>query len=701
MKKYLEKNKKLNEIEFEYINTRQGVFCDNIVCFDIETTSAFIIDERIKLFDKTKKPEYYSDAQKIGLCYLWTCAIDYNIFQGRELESFLDFLHDLMEIVGARIICYIHNLSFEFAFLQNIFDDLEVFARNKRKPIYFRWEDIEFRCSYMLTRLSLNKWAESKNLSHKKLIGTVDYNVMRTPKTILDKELIDYADADVLVMVDGLQEYKVRFGSMYNIPITQTGIVRREYNKRMHNERKYQFTMRSLVPDTLEDYAEQVEVFGGGLTRGNRLLAGEVLDNVRSRDKTSAYPWAMLSKKYPMTNFVEVPASDFFMGDSNYSYIIEVELWDVKSKFWNTYLSKSKCIIIKDGTFDNGRIISAKYIRLKTINVDYEIIMQSYDIGRQNILSFKYALNGYLHDNLCLYILELFNNKTTLKGLYQYEDLYAKSKEELNALFGCLVTKEITDDVVYIDGEWQTEYLSEATFKEKIEKKKRNLSKLNGAYCHGIFIPAYQRADLWSHVMNGLDIDTVYMDTDSNKHINHELYDDYFDNYNASIREEQERVAARLNIDVERLRPVAPDGKISSIGEYEIDADYDKFITLGAKRYCYEDKKGLHITVSGVSKSAASQLKSIYDFTDGLVFDVDHAKKSILHYNDDQPQVIFNEGQYDEYISRYKHGVCLQPTSYTMSLTKEYGELLNNMVESRTRIFVERENQWRNKITTD
>lgn len=700
--RYFYRKKPLCDIEFKSIDkSNKGKVSNDIIAFDIETTSAYMnpMSGKLEMFNSLKKPEYYKDMIKVSLCYAWACTIEYNVFYGRCLESFLAFLEDLDKVTqGIQKYVYVHNLAFETQFLRNILFDMEVFARKKRRPIYIRWGNYEFRCSYMLTRLSLAKWAKSKKLAHQKLMGQLDYNVMRTPKTMLTASEMEYLFNDVLVMVDGLKEYVERFGSVWNIPITQTGIVRREYNNRMRDEIKYHLKMRELVPETLEEYRELIDIFGGGLTRANYLWAGDIIENVRSRDKTSAYPWAMISKKYPMTKFIETDNYNLFIGNSDYSYIITVELWDIKSKFWNTYLSLYKCTKSKDSVCDNGRIISAKYVQITCTNIDYEIILQSYDIGRQNILGFKYAINGYLPNILSMYILELFNYKTKYRDVPEYADLYMKSKEELNALFGMMCTRTITDDIVYIDNEWGIDWLNKEKFNDKIVKQKGRISKLNSSFAQGVWIPAYQRADLWSHVINGLDEDIIYMDTDSNKHTRHELYDSYFENYNAKIREEQDYHAKRLGVSSDMFRPAQPDGKICSLGEYDIDADYDKFITLGAKRYCYEKGGKLAITVSGVSKGAVKQLNAIDEFKDGLVFTTDNTGKLMLHYNDNLPVCVYcdidNSSDFeqglDEYESFYTYGICAQPTEYTLDLTHEYSELIQSVTDNQTRIFAER-----------
>lgn len=70
-----------------------------------------------------------------------------------------------------------------------------------------------------------------------------------------------------------------------------------------------------------------------------------------------------------------------------------------------------------------------------------------------------------------------------------------------------------------------------------------------------------------------------------------------------------------------------------------------KFKTLGAKKYCYVDNDNkLHMTVSGVRKSAVSQLHNIEEFKDGTVFDVEHAQKLLMTYIDDMTPIVWIKG---------------------------------------------------------
>ena len=95
-------NKDLNEIEYEeyYVKSRNKSFitCDNIMCFDIEVSNGFIHE---KTFDVEpflgKSQDYYSQCIKVSIPYIWQFSIDDNVFIGRTLEDFKDFLYDLEE----------------------------------------------------------------------------------------------------------------------------------------------------------------------------------------------------------------------------------------------------------------------------------------------------------------------------------------------------------------------------------------------------------------------------------------------------------------------------------------------------------------------------------------------------------------------------------------------------------------------------
>lgn len=677
----------LSEIEFQthYFKkkNRADIVNDDIMCFDIETSSGFLHKDSDTLepyLGKSKK--YYEDCKKFSICYVWQFSINDNVFWGRTLEDFKDFLQELEYYEPHKKIVYIHNFSFEFQFLINVLQFDYVFARQTRKPLFAEWSTYQFRCSYFLTNMSLAIWAEQRKLSVQKLVGDLDYTILRTPKTTLTDKELAYCFNDVLVMYFGLLQYKEKYGHIIDIPFTQTGEVRKEVIDRMNVSSEYKYRKRciKLIPETIEDYALLCDCFMGGYAHSNAVHTNVVLNKVRSKDISSSYPIVMCLEKYPMTYFEEtIPCDDYFNND-NYSYIITFDVEHLKSKRWNTWLSFSKCAKIKGYYLDNGRVLKADYVQLSLTNIDYEMFQLCYDFDNLNIIGFRVSNNDYLSPTFVNYILELYGNKTTLKGIKEKEPLYMKSKQYINSMYGMMVTKNITDTIEFEEDRWKKELLDEKKFYTKIASEKKKLSKTFGAFQFGVWVTAYARRNLWKGIL-ALDYNVAYCDTDSIKYIDCDT--DFFERYNKEIEMRENMRADMLGIDRDKFCPRDKNGIPHRLGIFDDDGQYKKFKTLGAKKYCYVDNDDkLHMTVSGVRKSAVSQLHDIDDFKDGTVFDVEHAQKLIMTYVDDMPPIVWNKGQYDEFYSNYQHGICAQPTTYSLGISDNYESILT-MVQNK------------------
>lgn len=677
----------LSEIEFQnhYFKkkNRADIVNDDIMCFDIETSSGFLHKDSNTLepyLGKSKK--YYEDCKKFSICYVWQFSINDNVFWGRTLEDFKDFLQELEYYEPHKKIVYIHNFSFEFQFLINVLQFDYVFARQARKPLFAEWSTYQFRCSYFLTNMSLATWAEQRKLSVQKLVGDLDYTILRTPKTVLTDKELAYCFNDVLVMYFGLLQYKEKYGHIIDIPFTQTGEVRKEVIDRMNVSSEYKYRKRciKLIPESIEDYALLCDCLMGGYAHSNAVHTNVVLDNVRSKDISSSYPIVLCLEKYPMTYFEEtIPCDDYFNND-NYSYIITFDVEHLRSKRWNTWLSFSKCTKIKGYSLDNGRVLKADYVQLSLTNVDYEIFQLCYDFDNLNIIDFRISSNDYLSPIFVKYILELYGNKTILKGIKEKEPLYMKSKQYINSMYGMMVTKNITDTIEFEGDRWKKELLDEKNFYTKIASEKKKLSKTFGAFQFGVWVTAYARRNLWKGIL-ALDYNVAYCDTDSIKYIDCDTV--FFERYNKEIERRENMRADMLGIPRDKFCPRDKNGIPHRLGIFEDDGQYKKFKTLGAKKYCYVDNDDkLHMTVSGVRKSAVSQLHDIDDFKDGTVFDVEHAQKLLMSYIDDMTPIVWNKGQYDEFYSNYQHGICALPTTYSLGITDDYESILT-MVQNK------------------
>ena len=246
-----------------------------------------------------------------------------------------------------------------------------------------------------------------------------------------------------------------------------------------------------------------------------------------------------------------------------------------------------------------------------------------------------------------------------------------------------MVTKNITDTIEFEEDRWRKELLNKSNFYTKIASEKKKLSKTFGAFQFGVWVTAYARRNLWRGIL-ALDYNVVYCDTDSIKHL--ECDSNFFTDYNKEIEERENARADMLGISRESFSPKDKKGVQHRLGIFDDDGEYKQFKTLGAKKYCYLDYDNqLHMTVSGVRKSAVSQLHSLSDFKDGTVFDVEHAQKLIMSYVDDMPPIVWNRGQEDEFYSEYKHGICAQPTTYSLGLTDDYETILA-MVQNKREV---------------
>lgn len=676
----------------QYKVTRQ---CQDIFTFDIETTS-FWLDEHNKIigYEPGHDSEWWENKYPMALCYIWQFSFNETVYFGRELESFKNLLNDLVkQIDGAKCIFYVHNLSFEFQFLSNILTWESVFARNTHKPmkcIASEYPTIEWRCSYVLTGLSLSTWG--KQIGLPKMDGDLDYEVLRTPKTILTQEELKYCERDCEVVFKGIQKYKERYKSLFSIPLTQTGTIRREAKSRLQTIYQYNKWIKTLVPNA-QMYQILVEVFSGGFTHANRLHSGNVIDYnyigckedevyIQHLDFASSYPTSMICEKYPMTNWIY---SDLLIDESRfeeYAFIYKLEFKDIESINFNTYIQESKCRVLINPKRDNGRIIKASDIVLYCTEVDYQIIRNNYKWGELIVLDAYESEKGYLPKPLVEYILELYGNKTSLKPkdgeeLTEAEnDLYMQSKQYINSCFGMMVTALCSADVSYDEktGEWSIGKLNEEKLTQDLDKLRNIDGKVFLSYSWGIYVTAYSRFNLWSCIdyCGRYGEDVVYCDTDSIFKIGKTDWTWY----NERITNKLNKACIDMGIDPTLTRPKTRSGKEKQLGIFTEEEPCKEFITLGAKRYVerrFDDK--LYLTVSGINKSAVSVLENdISRFADGLNFDKDHpdVHKRLCTYVHDMPTVKFDDG----YICRYKKGINLRRNGYKLTMTDEYKELI-------------------------
>ena len=414
----------ISEIEFTTIKTNKKIEFFNLECsFDIETTSTYIDAET-----------------KSSFMYLWTMGFKNSnyVYHGRTWQEFIEFIEALQEHFqlseSRRLVVYVHNLSYEFQFMRKYFEWESVFSVDTRKPIKaVTTGGIEFRDSYILSGFSLARLA--KNLiSHdvEKLVGNLDYSLIRHSGTVLTMQEIDYAINDVLIVMYYINEQMNYYKDISKIPMTNTGRVRRfvrdrcYYSNTSHKKAskgKY-YRYRRLMEDlTLEPktYKMLTRAFMGGFTHANANYSGKVLQDVTSIDFTSSYPAVMLAEQFPMSKAIPTELTDekdFNYYRKRFCLLFDVRFTGLIAKIpQENYISESKCWKLEGSLINNGRVQKADVLAMTITDVDFEIIEQCYEWDSMEVANLHRFYKGYLPYAIVQRIIKLYEDKTDRKSV--------------------------------------------------------------------------------------------------------------------------------------------------------------------------------------------------------------------------------------------------------------------------------------------
>lgn len=252
---------------------------------------------------ETSKIPKDNDGHYEAFMYIWQVCIEGNVVFGRRWEELQEFMERVVNAYklseGERVVVYVHNLSFEFQFIQDYFNFTDVFAMASRSILTAKTAHLEFRCSYKLSNMSLAKFIENTpNTLHYKGIDDLDYASVRTPDTPLTEVELGYCFNDVKGLYECVMEL-LKEDNIATIPLTSTGYVRRDCRKAMgKNKKNRQMFIRSRL--SLLQYKLLRECFRGGNTAGNRYLTNLILKTVGSYDLSSSYPFQMIAREYPL-----------------------------------------------------------------------------------------------------------------------------------------------------------------------------------------------------------------------------------------------------------------------------------------------------------------------------------------------------------------------------------------------------------------
>lgn len=650
--------------------------------------------------------------QSVMYIWQWQFGEDVTVI-GRTWDEFRELQLKVREALpdGYWLVVYCHNLSFEFQHLKAVyqFTPEEVFAIASRKVLKCdMYGCYEFRCSYKLTNMSLHQFTSKMHVKHQKLSGEeFDYSIKRYPWTELTDRELEYCINDVWGLVEAINALMARDGdTLQTIPLTSTGYVRRNAKKAIRGTVHHNFVY-SILPD-IETFLALREAFRGGNTHASRLMAGDVIENVHSADRSSSYPAVMCNCEFPMTEFVPILQKDLNLGYisrcmtiRHKALLLRVAIKDLtlRDRYWGCpYLSSDKCRNVRGATMvmdgreqsfvDNGRILKADYLETTITDVDLKIILSEYD-GELIFLQGWYASYKKLPAALVDEVIKYYKDKTELKGVPGQELYYDKAKALLNSLYGMMAQSPVKHSIIYQSiGDWEEDNISD----EEILGKSNQKAFL--AYQWGVWVTAHSRMALEMGIRLVHDTDGaefVYCDTDSVKYTGTVDWTAY---NNERISECMESGSYATD----------PAGITHYMGVFETEDNpetgvaYRYFKTLGAKKYAYVEKevevwkettqigdttyqylkvgKGkTHCTIAGVNKKKGGAELDKYGglsaFEPDFVFREAGGTQAVYNDNPQISQVVI-----DDHVLQITPNIAILPSEYTLGITGEYKRII-------------------------
>lgn len=643
-------------------------------------------------FDTEASSFLSSDGEEVGLLYIWMFGLGSTVVYSRDLDDFVSLLSRLSDYLitrSAKLIVYVHFLKYDFSFMKKLFNWEDVFIRDNREPLYAVWRNIEFRDSLALSGGRGLAYI-GKHLRHKvyKAVGDLDYDKIRTPQTPLTDAELHYCEMDVRVLLQYIREKIEDDNGINNIPLTNTGYVRRYVrNECFKNRGRYMDFIDGLTM-TPDAYLQAEKAFQGGAVGPNINKVGLLSRQVHSYDIKSSYPYVMVTGYYPMQYGRPV---DDMEANGNLEYYLQnfcclftLEVWDLfPTTDYCFPISSSKCQDLVGERTGSGRVINAMYVRTNVTELDFDTYRKFYHITPENshVSRLRIFPSGPLPRPIVMSVLKFFEDKTTLDGVAGREQEYMISKNMLNSVYGMTVEKVVRKVFGYTSINDFTSLPGDYVEQVVAYNEKRNRFLF---YPWGVWVTAHARWRLYDAI-RAVGNDYIYCDTDSVKFTGD--HSDYFERVNEETKSLLSRLAKSLRIPFEKVAPRAPNGKQKFLGVWEHEYDAVRFKTIGAKRYLVEYDNGKRaLTVAGTNKAGTlaymEKLSSetgtdVFDlFNEDLEIPAEYAQRTVSKFVDDEMSGYVTDYTGKRYFYTSPSGVYIKPSGYSFSITEEMLEAI-------------------------
>lgn len=696
--------------------------------FDIETSTIWLNPDK-KLYDVH------------SIMYIWQMCIEEYTVIGRTWEEFFSFLDILRKAIDQIrednklenkpfLVCWVHNLSYEWAFLQSQynFNNDEIFLREERKPIYCKmFNTFELRCSYIQTNLSLSALCKQTGVKEKLSGQEFNYDIIRYPWTELTEKEIEYCVTDVESLVQAMKIRVKRDGdNLQTVPLTSTGYVRRDCKEAL---KPYYLSLREMKPGR-EVFQLLRDSFRGGNTHANKLYVDMNIEDVTSYDIESSYPAQQLTQKFPMKPFKFLPILQkdpkarvsrvFQFIGLGYAVVGRYQFKNIRLKNKHEpvpYISFSRCSakgadlnekgekVNKEDLFlklDNGRVLQCAFMEIALTEIDLKIVLSQYTYDVMDVVTAVVAEKDYLPIEYRKVIMKYYHDKTLLKGDKSPEGkyMYSKQKGMLNAVFGMSCTNPVHNDIIYdpthdtnLAPEHKGDYYTRCYDDFEPGELEKLLKNASFPYQWGVYCTAYARYRLQEAINLTIKPDgtsnLVYCDTDSIKVIGNVNID--------PLNERLKKLAVKMG-----ATATDKNGEEHYIGVFTFDGHADFFRTQGSKRYAYIDYSKcpypkcpynnkmrdlvcMNITVAGVSKKinektglpfAVEELKKLDRFRVGMTWFKAGGTTAVYNSKDN----FFYTDPVTGNKIHFTSNVALVPSTYIMKYSEDYKLLLKDIM---------------------
>lgn len=541
-----------------------------------------------------------------------------------------------------KIIIYVHNLSYDISYLYPYLMLLPEFGESytgiieaPNKFLTFVRGSLEFRCSYRLSGMSLEKWSKEMNIDHKKQIGLYDYDAIIYQDDKIDFDSQKYDLYDVLSMQECLAKQLEHFkDDLTTVPLTSTGYVRRALRRSCVKDKRYRdkYFIHNKLPAELFDIVQNA--YAGGYTHNNRwfndllIKCGRTyvykptgkkikVKRIRHRDFKSHYPTQM---QYPMPLGRPQLIYENYMGysmsindildmwpDYTCFCVIRIHQADIRSEVISMpFMQFSKCLNqnIEYKRLDNGRVLNIKgKFEMCVDSLTLKILAKQYKMSYE-ILKVWRMKNELLPRCILNVVDSYFKGKSDKKNAYEdlekqfgkfdERSIYAafllmQDKKMLNGIYGCCAMNPLRTEIKanqYMEFYVNKEYIKIDEIAAGLETYYAGRNNFLPYSISGAITSA-ARYELFEFIECIGYENCLYCDTDSIFYISDPDIEKRVDVLNAHKRAS----APFVTLD---------NGKHEYYNHFGLEPDCKAFKGLHAKCYGVVTDKGLEITIAGV-----------------------------------------------------------------------------------------------------